>query len=62
MNLNPSSVGSTADVLYEDVAADKESDGTPTRKVRVATRAIGTTGTVANGSCPVHALVFGQPP
>ena len=50
-NTNPTSVGSTGDVLYEDVAADGVDvvSGYPTRKVRVATRAVGTTGTVAGG-------------
>ena len=51
LNLNPSTVGSMGDVLYEDVAADDVDtvDGYPTRKVRVATRVVGATGTVANG-------------
>ena len=51
-NLNPTSLGSMGDVLYEDVAADDVNmvNGYPTRKVRVATRTVGATGTVANGA------------
>jgi alpha-L-fucosidase 2 len=50
-NTYPSSVSSSGDVLYEDVSADSTPTvgGYVTRQVRVATRAVGTTGTVANG-------------
>jgi alpha-L-fucosidase 2 len=50
-NTYPSSVGSSGDVLYEDVSADSAPmvGGYATRQVRVATRAVGATGTVANG-------------
>ena len=51
MNDNPTSGGSMGDVLYEDVAADSVDTvgGDTTRKVRVAIRAVGTTGSVGNG-------------
>jgi len=50
-NTNPTSTGSMADVLYEDVQGDNSDTvaGYMTHKVRVATRAVGATGTVANG-------------
>jgi hypothetical protein len=50
-NMYPSSVNSSGDVLYEDVSADSTATvgGDMTRQVRVATRAVGTTGSVANG-------------
>lgn len=51
-NENPyaNSVGSSGDVLYIDVRADSQDTvgGYNTRKVRVATRVIGTTGTISN--------------
>ena len=58
-NTNPTATGSSADVLYEDVQADRVDmvGGQPTRKARVAARVVGTTGTVANG-----ALTFSLPP
>ena len=58
-NTNPTSTGSSGDVLFEDVQGDKtDTVGTQaTRKVRIATRVIGTAGTVANG-----ALTFTLPP
>jgi hypothetical protein len=51
-NSNPSSTGASADVLYEDVQGDSVDTvgGLPTRKVRVATRVLGTPGTVANAA------------
>jgi hypothetical protein len=51
-NTNPASTGSMADVLYQDVAGDNTDTvgGYTTHKVRVATRAVGGTGTVANGA------------
>jgi alpha-L-fucosidase 2 len=51
-NANPSSVGSSGDVLYEDVQADGADTvgGHTTHKVRVATRVIGASGAVANGA------------
>ncbi|HXK19147.1 MAG TPA: hypothetical protein VNG33_15145 [Polyangiaceae bacterium] len=51
-NSNPSKSGAMADVLYEDVQADSGDmvGGQPTRKVRVAVRAIGTAGTATNGT------------
>jgi hypothetical protein len=50
-NGNPASGGSMGDVLYEDVAGDNVDTvgGHPTVKVRVATRAIGATGSVGSG-------------
>ncbi len=52
MNTNSSDQGSMGDVIYEDVAADNVDSlkGYTTRKVRVATGVIGTTGTVSNNS------------
>jgi hypothetical protein len=49
-NTFPSSVGSSGDVLYIDVAGDNVDSvkGYATRKVRVATRVVGTTGTISN--------------
>jgi alpha-L-fucosidase 2 len=51
-NSAPSSAGSSADVLYEDVQGDTTDmvGDQLTRKVRVATRVIGTAGAVANGA------------
>ena len=51
-NSNPTSTGSMADVLYEDVAGDSTDTvgGFMTHKVRIATRAVGAAGTVANGT------------
>ena len=48
-NTFPNSTGSSGDVLYFDVAADNVDSvkGYATRKVRVATRVIGATGTVS---------------
>jgi hypothetical protein len=49
-NTYGSTTGSSGDVLYIDVAADNVGSvgGYATRKVRVATRVIGTTGTIGN--------------
>jgi len=49
-NTFPNSVGSSGDVLYIDVAGDNVDavGGYATCKVRVATRVIGTTGTISN--------------
>jgi hypothetical protein len=49
-NTNPTSQGAMADVLYQDVQGDSGDTvgGDKTHKVRVATRAVGATGTVAN--------------
>src|SRR5205807_6655087 len=51
-NPAPSSTGSMGDVLYEDVQADAGDmvGGQPTRKVRVAVRAIGAAGNAGNGA------------
>jgi hypothetical protein len=60
-NTFPSSVGSSGDVLYIDVAADSVATvgGQATHKARVAVRVIGAAGTTANGS--LHfALMPGQ--
>jgi alpha-L-fucosidase 2 len=49
-NTFPNSVNSSGDVLYIDVAGDNVDSvkGYATRKVRVATRVVGTTGTISN--------------
>ena len=51
-NTSPNIVGSSGDALYIDVAADNVDavGGYATCKVRVATRVIGTTGTVSNNN------------
>ena len=51
-NTYPSATGSAADVLYRDARADAGDTvgNQPARRVRVATRVVGATGTVANGA------------
>jgi hypothetical protein len=51
-NANPTSAGATGDVLTRDVRADAADTvgGQATARVRVATRAVGATGTVTNGA------------
>ena len=51
-NTNATSQGSMADVLYRDVQGDSTDTvgGFTAHKVRVATRAVGATGTIANGT------------
>lgn len=51
-NTYGNSIGSSGDVLYIDVKADNVDSvgGYATRKVRVATRVIGTTGTISNNT------------
>ncbi|HEY2517529.1 MAG TPA: hypothetical protein VGI39_41935 [Polyangiaceae bacterium] len=60
-NTNPSSAGATGDVLTLDVAADNVATvgGDPTRRARVAVRAVGVQGTVINGALQ-FALASGQ--
>ncbi|MFD0671138.1 discoidin domain-containing protein [Cohnella sp. GCM10027633] len=51
-NTFPSSTGSSGDVLYTDVRADNEDTigGVATVRARLATRVIGTTGTISGGA------------
>jgi alpha-L-fucosidase 2 len=51
-NSYATATGASGDVLYRDVRADANDavGGQPTRRVRVATRAVGVTGAVANGA------------
>ena len=60
-NNNPTSTESMADVLYQDVAGDNSDTvgGYTTHKVRIATRAVGVSGTVANNAL-TFTLTAGQ--